>query len=473
MAIAQTLGQRRRFDPSRRFWLWLLTWPERRHWRRYVLGAAFSMFAIWAAVAVYLQTAPIVYTSDWALVLPGAGAGASIALDSIGQASSVISSPFGSSSLSPKVLYKSIAETPRVRGLAAKLAEMSYADFGEPRIKLIDQTSVMHFSISGTSPVDAQRKGKAFLIALQTQLDRLRQDEIDRRIASVQDSLKGYRDTLEAARRRIVAFQRATGLISIEQFTNLASSLEDLRKSHMLAESAFRRAEDEQARLRQELGISAALAAEALLLSGDQTFKLLAGEYALASAELANRLGRYGDNHPQVVRERARKAAVRAELAGAASRIIGDGAEDWLDRIGLFESPARAELFQRLVVGEAELAGRRAEVETMAGQIGELEAAITERSAQAAELEDLQRDHLVAEAVFSSALARTDTQRADYFASYPLAQVLAEPHLPAAPSSPRPLYAGLGGIAGSLLVTAAWILAWLRQLFVLPRRKSI
>ncbi|HEY8578299.1 MAG TPA: hypothetical protein VIL72_00330, partial [Beijerinckiaceae bacterium] len=93
-------------------------------------------------------------------------------------------------------------------------------------------------------------------------------------------------------------------------------------------------------------------------------------------------------------------------------------------------------------------------------------------SEAAATLEDLQKKQLVAEAVYSSAAARLDTNRADVYASYPLLQVLAEPNLPERPSSPRWLFAIIGIIGGTGLATLAWVMAWLYQLFVLKRLKS-
>ena len=83
--------------------------------------------------------------------------------------------------------------------------------------------------------------------------------------------------------------------------------------------------------------------------------------------------------------------------------------------------------------------------------------------AQASELADLQRDHHIAEAVFSSALARIDTNKQDPFASYPLVQTLAEPSLPKRPSSPSLMIALAGALAASVLTIMAFALAWLRQ----------
>ncbi|MEM6496173.1 MAG: hypothetical protein AAF709_05550, partial [Pseudomonadota bacterium] len=80
-------------------------------------------------------------------------------------------------------------------------------------------------------------------------------------------------------------------------------------------------------------------------------------------------------------------------------------------------------------------------------------------------LDDLQRDHQIANAVFSSAVARIDTTTSDIYASYPLLQVLDPPTLPDSPSSPNILIAVLAAVGGSGLAIAGWFFAWLHQWF--------
>jgi len=65
--------------------------------------------------------------------------------------------------------------------------------------------------------------------------------------------------------------------------------------------------------------------------------------------------------------------------------------------------------------------------------------------------------------VFSSALARVDTNKADPFASYPLVQTLEEPSLPRKRASPSTTLALAGAIAASILLVIGFLLLWLRQ----------
>ena len=119
-----------------------------------------------------------------------------------------------------------------------------------------------------------------------------------------------------------------------------------------------------------------------------------------------------------------------------------------------------------------ELVKRYSELQAYAARISETEVLLQSQEARrkklgivAAKLDDLQRDHLIANAVFSSAVARIDATTSDIYASYPLLQILDPPTLPDRPSSPRLLIAALAAVGGSGLVILAWVFAWLHQWF--------
>ena len=88
--------------------------------------------------------------------------------------------------------------------------------------------------------------------------------------------------------------------------------------------------------------------------------------------------------------------------------------------------------------------------------------ALWPRERLAARLEDLQRDFSVAEAVFASAIARTQSSKTDIYASYPLVQVLEDPSLPDGPSSPKRKLAVVAGVAATVLLLFSLSLAWIR-----------
>ena len=171
-----------------------------------------------------------------------------------------------------------------------------------------------------------------------------------------------------------------------------------------------------------------------------------------------------------------------AALAMLASYYLFHAGESWWGAVTdvdglpklilILNSKAREELLKQLVMGESEVDGKRRELAALEQTLTDEEQRLKELNGQAARLEDLKKDHLVAEAVFTSAVARLDTNRADVFASYPLVQILADPDLPMSKSQPLFIYAAAGGLAGTLFASAAWTLAWMRQLFARKRRKN-
>ena len=102
-----------------------------------------------------------------------------------------------------------------------------------------------------------------------------------------------------------------------------------------------------------------------------------------------------------------------------------------------------------------------------------LEKDVARMSQDAARLEYLKKDHLVAEAVFTSAAARLDINRSDLYSSYPLVQTLAAPDLPYERSQPQLILALAAGLIGTLFILFAWSAAWVRRTFgnpSVPRR---
>ena len=87
--------------------------------RRYGAFFGLPILALWMAVGPYVDSRPKAYVSEMTLNLPGAASSSNISVDSIGQASTTNGNPFNSAAMSPKVIYKSIAESARVRGMAA------------------------------------------------------------------------------------------------------------------------------------------------------------------------------------------------------------------------------------------------------------------------------------------------------------------------------------------------------------------
>jgi uncharacterized protein involved in exopolysaccharide biosynthesis len=86
-------------------------------------------------------------------------------------------------------------------------------------------------------------------------------------------------------------------------------------------------------------------------------------------------------------------------------------------------------------------------------------------SREIVELERLQREFNMAEAIFTSAAARLEASKADVFASYPVLQMLTTPSYPVTQSSPKEIIAIIAGVAGFIFITFG--------LFILKQRRNL
>ncbi len=441
----------------------------------YVRGAALSVACIWAFVATYLAFTPRTYVSRWTLNLPGASSNVSLSLESIGQSSSNAGSPFSSSALSPKVVYKEIAEGERVRNAAARSLGLSLPAFGKPRVKLIDETALMLFEMSATSPEEAKRRSDALVAAFNAELDTLRNDELEKRATAVRRNLADYQAQVRLARENTIRAQVETGLVSVNQFTEMVSSLTALRRRVIEVASDVEKLADEQARMTVQLGIDAATASTTLKLAADPAVLKAMSEYVDAATAFSADSERFGARHPQYLASANRYDAARTRLGAVMNRLVpgADKSVDLATLVTLVNGSPRADLYLSFVRGDATLQGKRKELATLNDERAHLESDVTRLSGAAARLEDLKKDQLVADAVLSTAMARLDSSKSDIYGSYPIVQIVAPPDISEAAVQPRPLYAALGGVSGTLFACLAWLLAWLQFVNRWNRRKSI
>lgn len=444
---------------------WVLAKDKpRAHWRRYILGAVVSVWGICCLGISYMALLPKTYTSEWSAILPGAGVESRVSLERIGQAQLSASSPFSDKALSPKVNYREIASSRPVLQKAADILGLSIDEFGEPKIKLIDQTSIMEFQIRAGSPEDAQRRALALIDALKQKLDELRNDEIRWRAQAIRDSLSEVESNLKTARQKLLGLQVSSGLASMEQYSQLVASIEALRRDQSTARAQAAERKRNVDALSRELGLSPREAGRLLTLSADPEFRKLRESFATASAQFAENVTRLGPAHPLVLEPQAKMRSVSASMkanAGVDTEVVLR-----------LDSERYLSLVSDLVLRHGEYLGLQSRIQELDKLLAEHEMRRENLGVVAAKLDDLQRDHLVANAVFSSAVARIDTTRSDIYASYPLIQILEAPTLPEKPSSPRLVFAAAGVAVGSLLSILGWTFAWLHQWFAFARLRK-
>ena len=437
----------------------------------YLRRAALTALIGWVLTGLYYLLTPVSYVSQWTLIMPGESHNTTMSIDTVGQASTSTNSPFGSVSLSPKVVYKEIALSDLVRQAAARTAGMSFAAFGKPNVRLIDETSLMQFEITGWTPEIAHRKAVASIEALNAQLESLRRDEVSKRSEAITQNLKNYKVQVDQARQKITEVSLSSGLVSINQFNEIVASLAQVQRKLVDLTSEAGRMEQEQTRLIKRMGLDATSAGLALRMAGDASLAKVVTDFADANSAYTAESMHLGPNNPTLINlDKRRLAAVDALKHLMEHMNIGS---DLAARaiVMLTNVSREAELLQTMVRNEAALQGKRTEIETVTAERKRLELEVARLSEAAAKLEDLKKDHLLAEAVYSSAMARIDTSKSELYGAYPIVQVLAAPTMPEVQDQPKLAYAIAGGSLGTLFSFLTWGLAWVHTLQMTRRRK--
>lgn len=437
--------------------------PAFGRYRRYALTLGPALAAVWALTALYLIVVPTSFTSKMTLILPGTGVGGSINVESIGQATTTTASPFGASTLSPTENYKRLLAADVTLRAAATKSSDKPGQFPEPSIRLTDQTNLIEVSVTGRSPEQAHRRAEALRGAFLAGLDALRRDEAATREAADRRQIATLQGKAREAQRRVLDFQGRTGLVSLDQFNARVAALDTLRDRERVALTAQQAQRATTAQLAQALRIGPAEARRAMILKADPIFRSLLDRYATVATDDIDKSAILGPAHANVEELATRKVGVRHALVARGRALTGLDSHTLLTFADLSVSDGRERLFEALVTRLGDAAGAVAATAAIRAQIGRQNTETAALAGTAAQLADLVRDQRVAEAVFSSALARLDTNKADPFASYPLVQTLEAPSLPDAPSSPSLVLALAGAVGASLFLIAGFLLLWLRQ----------
>ncbi len=441
--------------------------------RRYLLAAGLGIAAVWGMAGAYLTLTPPSYTSAFTLILPGTGAGSSLNLERLGQASTTSAGAFASPELSPTENYRKMIINERVRQTAADLAGEPLEAFPMPKVELSDQTKLISIKVVGRAPEQAAVRAEALRMAFLRVLDALRADEIAARDSAYRTMLVGYKTRLNETRQRLIEHEASTGLISLDQYSTIVASVERLRDQVRDVEAKLAHMGAGVTELTRLLGTTVELATVAMTLRADPLFQALVEQSAKIDAEITTLTGIRGQNNPRVVDLQAESSSTTSRLAARALELTGLKRADVLKLRDIAVREERARLFERLIGQIADTHAMTAMHAKLTAQIKVEQARVLELAPHASLLDDLKRDVQVAEAVFSTALARIDTSKADFFASYPMVQTLEPPSMPKRPSGPLPLLAVAGGMVATVLILIALGLAWLRLRLLRKILKSV
>ncbi|RXF03489.1 hypothetical protein [Pseudoalteromonas sp. PS5] len=424
--------------------------------RPYLVTCLISYCVIMLLVLFYLQQPPK-YSSDLDMVLPGTGANSNVSLDEVGQVVSSTSAPFGKG-YNPRVNYKEMLMSRNLLESAAMSLNMDLKSFGRPKVRLTEQTSILNVEISASSAKLAEQKAWALFDALQEQLKFLRADEVSRRDESIKAVLDQYRERLNIARNNITDFQQRSLLVSKDQLTQHIATLANLKEQIVITKAEIGRSEYYVTQLSVDLGVSPSMAGQAFALQSDGEFRAYLSELTESSSQLSEYRSRWDEGHPKVKAERARFEQSKQALRARSEGLIGPHAAHAFQTMDLESNPNRAQLFADLISAFAAKKGieaKRSELENSAQLLSEK---IKIYAREAAELDRLEREFDLAEAVFTSAAARLEASKADVFASYPVIQLMTPPSLAINSTSPKKSIAIAAALAAMIFLTMGMLM---------------
>jgi uncharacterized protein involved in exopolysaccharide biosynthesis len=437
-------------------------------WERYLLWGVVANTLIWGAALSYLKFAPITYASSFSLDLPGAGPAVDVNLPNIGQASSTgAASGMASLTSDPRANYSYLLTSDSVIESAAVSLGISTEEFGEPRVKLVDNTTIMQMEITASSPQEAQEKAHALYRAFTSDLNRLRESTARNRDRGSEVTMNSARQKLEAAQSKLSRFKTLSGISSPEQIRDLSTNVEQLRKQQVEAIALQQQATSRLQQLSTNLGLSPQEAAKAFTLQNDQIFQQDLKEYSQITNNLTVLNATLSPQHPLIIEQRGKQREVRNALSVRSSRLVGQPvSQQMLSRVNLAANTpnsARESLFQNLVTLQSEQQGATAQAQALTQQLSAMEARLRTLTQQEATLSNLQRSVQIAETVYASTLAKLDLGKSNVFADYPQVQMLERPSLPKQPTSPKSTFVLGGAFLSSLFSMVGLTLLWRRD----------
>ena len=331
------------------------------------------------------------------------------------------------------------------------------------KIKLIEQTSIIDISSDAIHPEQASLQNWAYYEAFQDELDRLRIDESSRHEKSIEKMLGLHQERLNRTRKSVVEFQQRSMLVSQEQVNSLINTLAEVKNKLTFSLSERESQKRFVHQLSMDLGVSPALAAQALTLQSDAEFNGYLAELDKTATQMSHYVSQWGNKHPKVVAERERYKVVMTNLKHRSSKVVGLHSSEILYGMNLSSSERLSRLFSDLLDGGAKLQGLDAKISELRLAEIRLDDQLRVYSRESAELARLEREHQRAEIVYSSAAARLEAGKTNVFGSYPVVQMLSRPSDSKSNKSSRMKITIALGIFGYIMVSLVILILWKRE----------
>jgi DNA-binding NarL/FixJ family response regulator/uncharacterized protein involved in exopolysaccharide biosynthesis len=424
---------------------------------------------LWGGSLLYLKLVAPVYSSNWTIALPGTASSTSVNLPDIGQASSENQSPFSNLTSDPRENYKLLAESVDVVDAAAQSLKMPPQEFGEPLVKILENSTLMQLSIEGKSPQESKTKAIALHQSLKNRLAQLKKIESTEPDENTLKTLKNAEIRLDQTRQKLADYQEVSGLNSNVQLENLANSIEQMRVEKAQLSTQQQRDQGKLERLLQELKLTPEQAQDALALHSDRLFKQYLDNYSRIQTESVNLSAKFLASHPILMAKQEDLRVAESALLQRASAVLGRTVElDTLSELELNgsnnQSPSQKEnILGTLIDLQGEQQGLQKQAEELERQMAQLKIRQKQRSRSGSELDRLKKNVQIAEAVYSSTLTKLEISQTDTSNLYPPISLLTQPSLPKASTSPKKTYVLSGSALGSFFLTTGLLSLWARD----------
>lgn len=438
-------------------------------WLPYLLLGIATNSMIWGLAFLYLKLKHPSYTSNFALSVPAAASATNVNLPNIGAATYKSDSPYQISTQDPRENYKFLVTSEPVLSAAATKLHIPLAKFGSPRVKIVNNTTIMTVEFKGDTPEEAQKKSFAIYEALLARIDELKRIEAARQEERLQSTLGAAQTKLKNAQNALSEYKARSGLNANEQVSSLSTNIEELRKQQAEVIAQQQQANARVRQLSNNLNVSTQQAADAFILQRDPLFQKYLQDYSEAKGTLVVLNSKFLPDNPAVVQQQAKRDAAQKAILERGQVLLGRPInEAALNQLNPSNSTnqsnsAREELSKELVTVQADQQGFLAQAQALGQQRQQLERRLQTLAQQEVTLQSLQRDVQIAEAVFSSTLTTLDINKSNVSSSYPQLELFTQPSLPTTPSSPKKLFVLLGASLGSLFITTGLVLLWLRK----------
>ncbi len=421
---------------------------------------------VWGICLAYLKFAPVKYTSEFVLILPRSNTKGSINVEGVGATGNYEGEVYGSEMADPRSDYSYILTSSPFLTSVADSLKISVGELGMPKVKAVDNSSLLRIEIKGKTGNLAQQKAQAIYNNFVETVDQLRRNEENLRVNVYEKKLGKSKEAYEQAKNKLVSFQKRAGFNSPEQINLLATSIEEFRRAKAQTDTEQMAISQKLTILSNSLGVGTPQAVDAFTLKADRLFQISLKDYTDARNYLNIISKKWGDNHPEVIKANSRLLAVQQTLEKRGQTLLGKSFNlSQLTQLNLNESQAlaREKFYEDLISLKAQQKSLSTKSQALQQKLSIFQQLYRQEILNRAIYEELQRDVRIAEALYSSRLGASVNKDANPFASYPLFQLLIPPNLPDTPTSPKKMFAYLGAVLGSLLTTGALGLLWFRS----------